>query len=151
MPPDFNKFVNEANKFMKDYAADLNLGTDTDKAYRIFTAILHAFREMISFQESIQLIAQFPMYLKAIYVNRWDLKINKTKPKNTEQFIQLVREKCGNTAEIDFPDDDITEMYLSVTFIVLRKYISFGEIENLKSNLPKDLKWMVGGTLMFKN
>ncbi|MDO9261811.1 MAG: DUF2267 domain-containing protein [Flavobacteriaceae bacterium] len=149
MSHDFNKFASEANKFLKDYAVDLNLGTDTDKAYRILSAILHAFRDMISFQESIQMIAQFPMFLKAVYVNRWDLKLNKTKPKNTEQFIQLVREKCGNTAEVDFSDDDITEMYLSVTFIALRKYISFGELEDIKSNLPKDLKWMVGGTIMF--
>lgn len=149
MSHDFNKFANEGNKFLKDYTAELNLGEDTDKAYRILTAILHAFREMISFQESIQLISQFPMFLKAVYVNRWDTKQNKAKPKNTEQFIALVREKCGNTAEIDFPDDDISEMYFSVTFISLRKYVSFGELEDLKSNLPKDLKWMVGGTLLF--
>lgn len=149
MPTDFNKFAAEGNKFLKDYAAELNLGTDTDKSYRILTAILHSFREMISIQESIQLISQFPMFLKAIYVNRWDTKINKNKPKNTEQFIALVKEKCGNKAEIDFPDDDISEMYFSVTFISLRKYISFGELEDLKSNLPKDLKWMVGGNLMF--
>lgn len=149
MSHDFDKFAAEGNKFLKEFTADLNLGTDTDKAYRILTAILQAFREMISFQESIQLIAQFPMILKAIYVNRWDTKTNKTKPKNTEQFIALVKEKCGNTAEIDFPNDEISEMYLSVTFIALRKYISFGELEDLKSNLPKDLKWIVGGTLMF--
>lgn len=149
MSHDFNKFASEANKFLKYYTAELNLGTDTDKAYRILTAILHAFRDMISFQESIQLISQFPMFLKAVYVNRWDTKLKKTKPKSTEQFILLVREKCGNTAEVDFPDDDISEMYFSITFIALRKYISFGELEDLKSNLPKDLKWMVGGTLMF--
>lgn len=149
MPHDFNKFASEANKFMKDYAAELNLGNDSDKAYRIITSILHAFREMVSIQESLQLISQLPMFLKAVYVNRWDTKIRKTKPKTTEQFIELVREKCGNTAQIDFPDYDIAEMYLSVTFIALRKYISFGELEDLKSNLPKDLKWMVGGTLMF--
>ncbi|MCM2301589.1 MAG: DUF2267 domain-containing protein [Flavobacteriaceae bacterium] len=149
MAHDFTKFALEGNKFLKDYTAELNLGEDTDKAYRILTAILHAFRGMISFQESVQLISQFPMFLKAVYVNRWDTKQNKTKPKNTEQFIALVREKCGNTAAIDFPDDDISEMYFSVTFISLRKYISFGELEDLKSNLPKDLKWMVGGTLLF--
>jgi uncharacterized protein (DUF2267 family) len=149
MSHDFNKFTTEGNKFLKDYTAELNLGADTAKAYRILTSILHAFREMISFQESIQLISQFPMFLKSVYVNRWDTKIKKSKPKNTEQFIALVREKSGNTAEIDFPDDDISEMYFSVTFIALRKYISFGELEDLKSNLPKDLKWMVGGTLMF--
>lgn len=149
MTHQFNKFASEANKFMKEYAVDLNLGSDTDKAYRIFTAILHAFREMISIQESIQLLSQLPMFIKAVYVNRWDTKINKNKPKNMEQFLQLIKEKCGNTAEIDFPDEDIAEMYLSVTFIALRRYISFGELEDLKSNLPKDLKWMVGGTILF--
>lgn len=149
MAHDFNKFASEANKFIKDYAVEMNLGEDTEKAYRIFSTILYAFRDLITVQESIQLIAQLPMFLKAVYVNRWDTHQIKSKPKTTEQFIELIKEKAGNTAEFDFGDDEKTEMYLSVTFIALRKYVSFGEMEDIRSSLPKDLKWMVGGTLMF--
>lgn len=149
MPQDFNQFAADANKFLKELAIELNLANEPEKVYRILSAILHALRDIISTEESIQLISQFPMFLKAVYVNRWDTHQKKTKIKTTQHFIELIREKCGATAVVDFPDDEQTELYMSVTFIVLRKYISFGELEDLKSNLPKDLKWMVGGTLMF--
>lgn len=149
MPKNFNQFAADANKFLKELSIELNLIDEPEKVYRIVSAILHALRDIISTEESIQLISQFPMFLKALYVNRWDVHIKKNKIKNTENFIQLIKEKTGPTAEVDFPDDEQTELYISVTFIVLRKYISFGELEDLKSNLPKDLKWMVGGTLMF--
>lgn len=149
MPQNFNQFATDANTFLKELAIELNLANEPEKVYRILTAILHALRDLISTEESIQLISQFPMFLKAVYVNRWDTHINKNKVKTTEDFILLIKEKSGTTAEVDFPDDEKTELYLSVTFIVLRKFISFGELEDLKSNLPKDLKWIVGGTLMF--
>lgn len=149
MPQNFNQFATDANTFLKELAIELNLANEPEKVYRILTAILHALRDLISTEESIQLISQFPMFLKAVYVNRCDTHSNKNKVKTTEDFILLIKEKSGTTAEVDFPDDEKTELYLSVTFIVLRKFISFGELEDLKSNLPKDLKWIVGGTLMF--
>ncbi len=149
MPQNFNQYAADGNQFLKELATELNLTNEPEKVYRILAAILHALRDVISTEESIQLISQFPMFLKAVYVNRWDTHQKKQKIKTTENFIELIKEKCGTTAKVDFPDDEKTELYLSVTFIVLRKYISFGELEDLKSNLPKDLKWIVGGTLMF--
>lgn len=144
----FNQFAKEANSFLKDYAKQLNLKDDIDKSGRILSSILHALRDLISTEESLQLIAQFPMFLKAIYVNGWTLK-KKPKVKNLEAFIDLVRKYDGNTSVHDFESDEKAENYIKTTFIALRKYVSLGELEDIRTELPKDLKFIVYQNIMF--
>ncbi len=144
----FNQFAKEANTFLKEYAVTLNLRDDTDKAGRILTSILHGLREVISTEESLQLIAQFPMFLKAIYVNGWSSKA-KIKVKSLEDFIDVIRDFNGVTSVVDFESDEIAENYIKSTFIILRKYISLGELEDIRTVLPKDLKFLIYQSVMF--
>jgi len=148
MSLNFNHFAAEANSFLKEYTKELNLNNDTDSAGRILTSILHGLREIISTQESLQLMAQFPMFLKAIYVNGWSSH-QKRKIKHMKEFIDLVRDFNGVTAFHDFENDELTENYIQTTFILLRKYISLGELEDIRSELPKDLKSIVYHNYMF--
>jgi uncharacterized protein (DUF2267 family) len=148
MALNFNQFAAEANTFLKDYAKEMNLKDDVDKAGRILSSILHGLREVISVEESLQLLAQLPMFLKAVYVNGWSSR-KKMKIKNLVDFIDLVREFDGNTSLHDFESDDKAENYIKTTFIVLRKYISLGELEDIRTELPKDLKFMVYQSVMF--
>jgi len=148
MALNFNQFASEANVFLNEYAKKMNLNDDTEKAGRVLSSILHGLREVISIEESIQLIAQLPMFLKAVYVNGWSLR-KKRKIKNTEEFIDLIREFDGGTSLYDFANDDIAENYIVITFIMLRKYISLGELEDIRSGLPKDIKSLIYDNLMF--
>ncbi|GGK52071.1 MULTISPECIES: DUF2267 domain-containing protein [Flavobacteriaceae] len=148
MSLNFNQFAAEANSFLKEYAKELNLKNDTDKAGRILTSILHGLREIISIQESLQLIAQFPMFLKAVYVNGWSSH-RKNKIKNMEEFIDLVRDFNGITSFHDLENDEQVENYIHTTFILLRRFISLGELEDIRSELPKDLKSIVYHNFMF--
>lgn len=149
MALNFNEFAAEANKFLKEYTNELVLGGDIDKGGRILSSILHGLREIISIEESLQLIAQFPMFLKAVYVNAWSPHQKKNKVKNMTEFIDLVREFNGVTSMHDFKSNDLAERYIETTFILLRKYISLGEMEDIRSELPKDLKSMVYHKIMF--
>lgn len=144
----FNQFAKEANSFLKAYAKQMNLNNDIEKAGRILSATLHGLRDLISTEESLQLIAQFPMFLKAVYVNGWSLK-KKRKVKNLIDFIDLVRRYDGNTSIHDFESDEKAENYIKTTFIVLRKYVSLGELEDIRTELPKDLKFIIYQSVMF--
>ena len=93
-------------------------------------------------------MAQFPMFLKAVYVNGWSSH-KKYRVKNMEEFIDLIREFNGVTSLHDFENDEIAENYINTTFIVLRKYVSLGELEDIRTELPKDLKSMVYHNMMF--
>lgn len=149
MSLNFNQFAAEANIFLKEYSKELCLDNDIDKAGRILSSILHGLREIISKEESLQLMAQFPMFLKAVYVNGWSSRKKKMRVKNMTEFIDLIREFDGKTSIYDFESDEIAESYIISTFIVLRKYISLGELEDIRTELPKDLKSMVYHNIMF--
>ncbi|NER10876.1 Uncharacterized conserved protein, DUF2267 family [Muriicola jejuensis] len=150
MALDFNKYAKEGNTFIKAYAKEMNLGDDTEKAGRIFSAIMHALREIITPHESLQLVAQMPMFMKAVYVNGWTLKKEKPKVRRMEEFVELVREKDGVAAVNDFGyEDELAERYIDITFIHLRRYISLGEMEDIRDGLPKELKSMIYTNLMF--
>lgn len=150
MALNFNKYATEGNTFLKDYAKEMNMAKDPKKAGRIFTAIMHALRDIIPPEESLQLISQLPMFLKAVYVNGWALKEKKPKIKHMAEFLDLVRTHDGTAAINDFGySDEMAERYVDTTFIYLRKYISLGEMEDIRDGLPKDLKSMIYSNLMF--
>mgnify|MGYP000919391796 FL=1 len=141
MALNFNQFAADANSFMKQYAEKLNT-EDKDKAGRILSAILHGLREVISTEESLQLIAQLPMFLKAVYVNGWSSH-KKQQIKSMVEFIDLINSFDGVTSINDFESDKKTIKYIKTTFLVLRKYISHGELKDIRTELPKELKSLI--------
>ena len=150
MALNFNQYATEGNTFLKDYTKQMNLGTDTAKGARIFTAIMYALRDIIPPEESLQLIAQLPMFIKGIYVHGWKLRKKKPKVKHMAEFIELVRHHDGPAAVNDFEySDEVAEKYIDNTFIYLRKYVSQGEMEDIRDGLPKRLKNMIFSKLTF--
>lgn len=142
MALNFNQFAIEANTFLKKYSKELELGDNTDQAGRILSSILHGLRETISPEESLQLIAQFPMFLKAVYVNGWTAH-RRDKVKTMDEFIELVRDFNGVTAWHDFETDELAVEYFHKTFKMLRVYISMGELKDIRSEMPKSLKSLI--------
>jgi uncharacterized protein (DUF2267 family) len=150
MALNFNQYATEGNTFLKGYAKHLGLGKDTEKAGRIVTSILHGLREIIPVEESLQFIAQLPMFLKAAYVNGWTIKKKKPKIKHMEEFVELVKEFDGAAAINDYGyENDLAEKYIDLTFMYLRKYVSLGEMEDIRDGLPKNLKSMIYSNIMF--
>ncbi len=148
MALNFNQYAQEGNTFMKHYTKTMNLNDDREKAGRILSSVLHGLRELISTEESLQFISQLPMFLKAVYVNGWNIHKPK-KAKNMTEFIELLRQFNGVTAYNDLANDEVAENYIRTTFIELRQYVSLGELEDIRSELPKDLKHMVYQSVMF--
>lgn len=140
MALNFNQYATEGNTFMKAYAKELGLTKDHDKAGRIFSTILHGLRELVTTEESLQFIAQLPMFLKAVYVNGWTLKGKKEKIKNIDDFIALLRTISGTTSLVDFDSETIAEDDIYSTFSMLRKYVSDGQMDDMMGQMPKQLK-----------
>lgn len=143
MALNFNQYATEGNTFLKEYAKEIGLSDNPDRAGRILSAILHGLRSIISVEESLQFISQLPMFLKAVYVNGWSIKAKKDKVKNVESFITLMRSFDSKTSLYDFESDEIAEDYIYTTFLVLRRYVSSGEMEDIRDGLPKRLKKLI--------
>lgn len=140
MALNFNQYATEGNTFIKAYANELRLNEDHDQAGRILTTILHGLRAMITTEESLQFIAQLPMFLKALYVNGWTIKTKKEKIKTMDDFIGFLRSISGNTSVIDFYSNEVAEADVHSTFKMLRVYVSDGQMDDMIGQLPKQLK-----------
>lgn len=143
MSLNFNQYAVEGNTFLKEYAKEIELSDNLDRAGRILSSVLHGLRAMISTEESLQLIAQLPMFLKAVYVNGWSIKAKKEKVKDVAGFINLIKKIDGKTSKYDFESDEKAEDYIYATFLVLRNYVSSGEMDDIRDELPKRLKGLI--------
>lgn len=150
MALNFDQYAAEGNRFLNEYTKALDLGDNTKKAGRIFAAIMHALRDIIPPQESLQFVAQMPMFMKAVYVHGWSMKKDKPKVKKMSDFIELVKRYDYPAADSDFEySDELAERYIDTTFIFLRRYISAGELNDIKAGLPRNLKNIIFSNIAY--
>lgn len=139
----FEQYVQEANKFVSEVALELGI-PDTDQAYRVMTAVLHTIRDIITPEESLHLISQLPMLLKATYVNGWHLK-PKTRVRSMDEFIECLLLQNPRTAPRDFGNDERAKDNTRAVLNVLKRHVSAGEIQDIMDQFPMELAelWLV--------
>jgi uncharacterized protein (DUF2267 family) len=136
----FNKYVHDAEAFIKEVAQEMGAPIDMDKAERILRAVLHAFRNRLTPNESLQLIAQLPMLIKAIYVDGWRISNEAKNLRTLGDFIEAVREEGGRATLNDFVTDREVENAIRAVFKVLKTHVSAGEIRDIVATLPGELR-----------
>lgn len=136
----FNKYVQEGEQFVHDVAVELNISWDMIKAVRIMRAVLHTLRNRLPPATSLQLIAQLPMLIKAIYVDGWKISDEAKRLRHLGDFIEAVREEGGVGLSNDFVTDYEVTRAIRAVFSVLKKHVSPGEIEDIMATLPKELR-----------
>lgn len=148
MALNFQRFAEEGDHFIKVLAKELGYPEDTARAGRVLKSSLHGLRHLISVNESLQLISQFPMFLKAVYVDQWKVSENRKRIKHMEDFVAHLRDLDGTSGEHDFPDQEEAEKSIQVVFMALRNYVSLGELEDIETGLPKELKTMLRNSVL---
>jgi uncharacterized protein (DUF2267 family) len=134
----FDQYAKEANTFLKEVAGELGNPEDTDQAYRIMVSVLHTIRQILTPEESIHLISQLPMYLKAEYVNGWSLK-PKDRIRSMEAFLNSVRSHNERTAPRDFGNDETAKNRVKAFLNVLQRHVSVGEMVHVLDQFPGEL------------
>ncbi len=134
-----DRYVAKANAFLKELAGELGLEypAQKDKALRILRTVLHTLRDRISAEESLDLIAQLPLIIKGIYVDGWRTSTHPIKRfKHVDEFVQAIMERDPN----DFKDPQETLQTIKKVFKVIERHVSEGEIKDIKSVLPEELR-----------
>lgn len=140
MALNFKKYVEDGEQFLKEIARETNTPDDVAKAGRILRAVLHAFRNRLTPNESLQLIAQLPMLIKAIYVDGWRISGEAKNLRTLGDFIEAVREEGGRATINDFVTDREVENAIRAVFKVLKTHVSAGEIRDIAATLPEELR-----------
>ncbi|GAB3183646.1 uncharacterized protein (DUF2267 family) [Micromonospora palomenae] len=107
-----------------------------NQSYAALRTVLHLLRDRMSVQESAEFAAQLPVLLRGIYFDGWQpdsvpIKLNR------DDFLYEVRQ--------GFPYDveGGTERVVQVVLDALRKHVTQGEWQDVKSNMPGDLQRMI--------
>lgn len=128
----FDHTISTAIPWINDISQSLGWD-DRDRAYRALRAVLHALRDRLGIHEVTHLGAQLPLILRGMYYDGWHADKTPHKMHLDEFLAQIDRDLFRD--EIDEPEQICREV-----FAALRKHVSAGEIEKLKSVLPKDLR-----------
>lgn len=135
----FEKYATEGNEFLNLLAK--NLGHEKDKAQVgiLLRAVLHELRDCISIAESFNLMAQLPMFLKALYVEQWKYGEH-ARVKTLAQFAKKVEEEQRTFGERQFDWNESTIDLVKTVLNTLQKYLAPGEVHDIVAELPAELK-----------
>ncbi len=136
----FNKYVHEGEAFIREVAQETNTPWDMIRAFRQMRAVLHALRSRLTPEHSLQMIAQLPMMIKAVYVDGWKISTDVKNIRHLGDFIELVREEGGSGLSGDLVTDYEVKKVIESVFNVLKKHVSEGEIKDIIATLPIELR-----------
>lgn len=131
-------FATEANLFFKEVANELDNPLDEAHAYRVTRSTFHTLRDMLTPEESAHLIAQLPMYLKAVYVDGWNLRQAKNKIRSMSEFLECIRAN-NEHPERDFGNDASAKAKVQAVFAALQQKVTTGEIIHILDQMPEEL------------
>ena len=106
MSMNFEKHTQKANEIIKELTLELGDSESTDKAGRVLRTVLHTLRNRLPIEESMQLISQLPMYIKAIYVDGWKISKQHFQIKSVNDFLNEVYLESTRNNFNDFPDEN---------------------------------------------
>ncbi len=134
----FEDYAPDANKFLKEVAMELGTPEDTDHAYRVMKAVFHTMRDILSPEESLHLISQLPMPVKAVYVDGWKLKpLDRIRSMN--EFLECLRTKSDRSAGRDFGDDQTAKRHTKGVLNVVKRHVATGEVQHMVDQFPMEL------------
>lgn len=130
----FDRTLHATHSWLNDLEAELRWD-DKRKVLQALRVTLHALRDRLSVEQSSNLAAQFPILLAGIYYENWMPSTVPHKERTKDAFLMHIHSQLQ---EID-PDISCEHVVRSV-FKVIAKKVSPGEVEDVKSMLPKPLR-----------
>ncbi len=142
MALNFDQYSAKGKEFLKKASEAMQVEYDDKVAGRIIRAVFHALRDQLSPEENLQLLAQLPTLLKGVYVEGWNFS-PKHRIHHAADFFNEVRSRLGATAAHDLGNDEMARRRIAGVFEAMSAYVSAGEMEDVSSQLPKDLKTLI--------
>lgn len=129
----FNQTLQKSHLWLKDLSEIANFN-DEEEAYSSLRAVLHSLRDRLPVDETAHLAAQLPMLIRGMFYEGWKPSSVPDKIRSEENFIKNVKNSLGNAQN---PTDP--EIATRAVFKLLCSHISEGEINHIKSALPKHI------------
>lgn len=130
----FDKTLQVTHSWLNDLASDLGW-EDKHKVFQALRITLHALRDRITVDQASKLASQLPILLIGFFYEDWQPASTPHKERTKEAFLGHIQ----NHLEQIYPDID-SDRVVRAVFKLIATRVSAGEIEDVKSMLPKQLK-----------
>ncbi|UII31792.1 DUF2267 domain-containing protein [Fulvivirga ulvae] len=139
----FDKFAQEGNQFIHELSNELGHPQDEQQVLIVLRAVLHTIRDRITISESLDLISQLPMMLKALYVEQWKYQEKPNKFDTLEGLKNDIKQRQEKYGENRFDWELSTEDIFAKTIEKLSKYLDEGQLKHIEEQLPHEIKFLV--------
>jgi len=136
-PSIIERSVEKAHVWLDEVSRQM--GTeDHREAYRALRAYLHALRDRLTVDEAAQLAAQLPDLIRGIYYEGWNPSQTPVRYRGLADFLDRVAADAGLDGETS------ASFAVGAVAEVLRRHVSAGEIDDIRAQLPEDLRPILG-------
>ncbi len=136
----FDKYANEGNEFVNKLSKKLGHPDEVGRTGIILRAVLHTLRDRLTISESLDLLAQLPMFLKAVYVENWKYREKPTQISTLDEFTDEVKKHQDQYGEYEFSWEKPTKEIVAIVLNELGTFVTEGETRHIVAQLPKDLE-----------
>ena len=124
--------VQQTQEWLKELRDNAGL-EDEATALSVLRAVLHQLRDRLSVEEAVDLAAQFPIIVRGIYFEGWQLARAPQKVHTKQKFLDQVTLKL-------LPHQIPPEPAVRTVFALLAHHCDPGEISDVISQMPSELK-----------
>jgi len=121
--------VHKTNEWLSDLAAELGI-EDKEDAWRILKVYLQMLRDQLTIDEAAQLAAQLTLVLRGAFYEGFDPG-RQDKLRDRDEFLARFAERAGVT---------YAARAVEAATSVVRRHITAGEMEDVLSQLPSELR-----------
>lgn len=140
MALNFDQYAQEGNEFLNKLANELGYPEEKERTGIILKAVMHSLRDRLTISESLDLLAQLPMFLKAVYVDNWKYLEKPLQLKTEEDFLEYVKVMQAQFGEQKFDWEISTADIVKTHMTMLSQYVSEGEMDHIIDQMPKEIK-----------
>lgn len=127
----FERALQKANGWVKDLQFELGW-EDRHQVYEALGVVLHVLRDRLPVAKAINLGAQFPLLVRGLYFQDWDVSKNPQRYRLAEDFLQLVRSGLTRHRMDMVREDTLVE---GVAWLLWDR-LSAGELAAVRRSLP---------------
>lgn len=129
----FNRASEQALEWVRELQQEMKFPNE-QSAYAALRAVLHTLRDCLTVQEAAELSSQMPTLIRGIYFEGWNPARTPQRLHGPEEFAQKVMQAIGKHPEVHAANAT------RAVFALLDRRISAGEIDDVISIMPKDLR-----------
>ena len=133
------KHIDQARAFLNELATGIGTENNPHKTSRILASSFAGLRNVLTVEESFDMIAQLPVFIKGMYIDKWHVSGHHEKIKNVDQLLDVILQFEGDVALKDFGSREDAKLIVQTVFAVLKRHISAAESSDIEAVLGRKL------------